>query len=150
MISREDNRANPALDIWSMGCILYYLLTNACPFMAPDESRVVNNILNVKYPKLPASVSAPWHVLIRGMLRKDPTRRWDLLRISEHILKHRQSSDAPLTEESEEEKEERKEVPKRKRGNPGAPAPGRAPAAQSNLSSSPAKPKPSRSPYKGK
>ena len=101
-----DNRANPALDIWSMGCILYYLLTNRHPFDGDTREQVIQNIENGRYKNLGKEISKPWHILIRGMLRKVPFKRWSLLRISEHLYKHKYENDASLTEDSDEPAQE--------------------------------------------
>ena len=97
-----DNRANPALDIWSIGCILYYLLTNRHPFDGEMREQVIKNIQIGRYKSLGKEISKPWHVLINGMLRKVPCKRWNLLRITEHLYKHRYENDASLTEDSDE------------------------------------------------
>ena len=98
-----------------MGCILYWLLVGHRPFLGDTEKEVCSNIIRINYPPLPATISRPWHVLIKCMLREAPKRRWDLLRISEHLYKHSQTPDLPVTEESEEEikVEERKEETKK-------------------------------------
>ena len=102
ILSGENNRANPALDIWSLGCILYVLLTNEHPFEGETREETVKKIQSGRYKRLNNSISKPWHVLIKGMLRLAPNKRWSILRISEHLYKHRFEDDASLTEDSEE------------------------------------------------
>jgi serine/threonine protein kinase len=110
VISGEDDRANPALDIWSMGCILYYLLSNTHPFDGETKEEVIKKINSGKYKPLSKEISKPWHILIKGMLRLTPSKRWNLLRITEHLYKHRYENDASLTEDSDIEIEESAKV----------------------------------------
>jgi hypothetical protein len=90
-----------------MGCILQYLLTNMHPFDGEDREVVIQNIQNRRFKRLGKEISKPWHVLIRGMLRHAPGKRWNLLRITDHLYKHRFDSDASLTEDSDVQIEEK-------------------------------------------
>ena len=117
-MSGLDNRANPALDVWSMGCIFYALLMKDLPFMGETQDEVIKKILNGKYPPLDAKISKPWHKLIKGMMRIQANKRWNMNRITEHLYKFKYEPDASLSEESEQEVEEvktnikKKEVPR--------------------------------------
>jgi len=91
VFSGRDNSAAPALDIWSIGCIFYFLLVGFHPFTGPSIKAMVDNATNGRFPPLPARLSAPWHCLIKGLLQVDPDRRWNMLRISEHLRKHREN-----------------------------------------------------------
>lgn len=102
VLSGENNRANPALDIWSLGCILYILLTNEHAFDGETREEVIKKIQSGRYKKLSDKINKSWHILIKGMLRLAPNKRWSILRISEHLYKHRFEEDASLTEDSEE------------------------------------------------
>lgn len=93
VFSGRDNSAAPALDIWSIGCILYYLLMGFHPFTGPSIKAMVDNATNGRYPPLPGRISAPWHCLIQSLLQVDPDRRWNMLKIAEHLRKHRDSPD---------------------------------------------------------
>ena len=84
----------------------YYLLTNRHPFDGDTREQVIQNIENGRYKNLGKEISKPWHILIRGMLRKVPFKRWSLLRISEHLYKHKYENDASLTEDSDEPAQE--------------------------------------------
>lgn len=108
VLSGLDNRANPALDVWSMGCIFYSLLTNNLPFMADTQELIIKKILKGEYPPLEGSISKPWHKLIKGMLRVQANKRWNMNRITEHLYKFKYDADASLSEESEVEVEETK------------------------------------------
>ena len=110
-----DNRANPALDVWSMGCIFYIMLTKIHPFMAETQEEVIQKIRKCDYAPLSPSISPPWHKLIRGMLRISPNKRWDLMRITEHLYKYKYDNLATLSSESEEEKVEEVKSPAKKK-----------------------------------
>ncbi|OMJ70984.1 hypothetical protein SteCoe_30911 [Stentor coeruleus] len=100
----QDNRANPAIDVWAMGCIFYYLLEGKHPFMHKTVKEIISHIEKVDYKNLSSTVSKPWHKLIKGMLRLKPSSRWDTMRIQEHLEKYADSPDEELSEDSEEEK----------------------------------------------
>lgn len=108
VLSGLDNRANPALDIWSMGCIFYSLLTNNLPFMGETQDDIIKKILKGEYPPLSASISKPWHKLIKGMLRLQANKRWNMNRITEHLYRYKYDPNASMSEESEVEAEESK------------------------------------------
>ena len=108
VLNGEDNRAKPELDVWSMGCVFYFMLTGKDAFRGASKEEVVRKILNLNYSPLPEQITKPWHKLIKGMLRVDTSKRWDLLRIIEFLHKYNYEPDAPLSEDSDVE--ERKEV----------------------------------------
>lgn len=97
VLAKRDNRANPALDIWSVGCIFYCLLTNKHPFTAESAKEVVRKITTCEAPALPTHVTRPWHVLLTGMLQKDPNKRWSTSQVLDHLYKFK---DTPCAAES--------------------------------------------------
>ncbi|CAG9334030.1 unnamed protein product [Blepharisma stoltei] len=103
VISRTDNRASPALDIWSLGCIFYALLTGSLPFQGNTVAQIVQNIVNVNYAPLPASVSNYWRHLITNIFQKNPEKRWSMLKISNYIDKCRYGSRDLSISSNEEE-----------------------------------------------
>jgi len=113
VINGSDTRSLPALDIWSMGCIFYYMVAGKHPFESGSAEEAVASILAGRFAPLPASVSKPWGFIIRGMLQTRRDRRWDMLHIEAHLQKHRDTSEpcADCLYNLEEEKkpaEERK------------------------------------------
>jgi serine/threonine protein kinase len=112
VLSGSDNRANIALDVWSMGCIFYALVTGVLPFAAATREEVTKKILKCEYAELGSSVPRPWHKLIKAMLRKVPSKRWNLVRILEHLMKYRHSLSGFASSDSEGIVlvEERKEI----------------------------------------
>ncbi|OMJ92046.1 hypothetical protein SteCoe_5248 [Stentor coeruleus] len=99
----QDNRANPAIDIWAMGCIFYYLLTGEHPFMHETVKEIISHIEKVSYKPLSNTISKPWHRLIKGMLRQKPSNRWEIMRIQDHLEKYVDDPDSNVSDDSEEE-----------------------------------------------
>lgn len=91
VITGADTRSLPSLDIWSMGCIFYYMVAGHHPFESETAESAVASILASRMPPLPASVSQPWTHLIKGMLQVKRDKRWDLYHIESHLHKHRDS-----------------------------------------------------------
>ena len=74
---------NPELaDMWSLGIILYQMLTNHLPFEADKELEVVRKIIKGDYT-IPKNISKDMEKLLKGLLEKDDTKR---LRINDLFL----------------------------------------------------------------
>jgi serine/threonine protein kinase len=66
VLSGADRSATPALDVWSMGCIFYAMLTGELPFTGASTREIAKNILTCSYKRLSQfpHVSKPWHKLV--------------------------------------------------------------------------------------
>ncbi|XP_015594446.1 serine/threonine-protein kinase Nek5 [Cephus cinctus] len=62
-------------DIWSMGIILYEMLTLKFPFASNSHVGMITRILEMKPSKLPATVSEDCVRMLSKMLQKDPQDR---------------------------------------------------------------------------
>ncbi|XP_049929267.1 SNF related kinase b [Epinephelus moara] len=73
----------PAVDIWSLGVILYMLVCGVPPFQETNDSETLVMILDCRYC-VPEHVSDDCKDLISRMLQKDPSRRASLEEIEAH------------------------------------------------------------------
>ena len=106
VITGADNRARPALDVWGLGCIFYYMVVGKHPFLAESLRESIRNIETGRYHPLPPDLSPPWRHVINGALQVSRTRRWSVSRIEEHLQRHRDDpKECPeCTQGMEEEK----------------------------------------------
>ena len=70
-------------DVWSMGVILYSMVTGEHPWNIANTNLMVKQILNCQYD-LPDWLSDDCQELIHGMLRLNASKRYTLKQISEH------------------------------------------------------------------
>ncbi|XP_034029796.1 SNF-related serine/threonine-protein kinase [Thalassophryne amazonica] len=73
----------PAVDIWSLGVILFMLVCGQPPFQEANDSETLTMIMDCKYT-VPARVSSACKDLIDQMLQRDPKRRASLEEIESH------------------------------------------------------------------
>ncbi|XP_012375402.1 SNF-related serine/threonine-protein kinase isoform X2 [Dasypus novemcinctus] len=73
----------PAVDIWSLGVILFMLVCGQPPFQEANDSETLTMIMDCKYT-VPAHVSKECKDLITRMLQRDPKKRASLEEIESH------------------------------------------------------------------
>ncbi|KAM4573504.1 SNF related kinase b [Odontesthes bonariensis] len=73
----------PAVDIWSLGVILYMLVCGVPPFQETNDSETLVMILDCRY-SVPEHISDDCRDLISRMLQKDPSQRASLGDIEAH------------------------------------------------------------------
>lgn len=65
---------NKAADWWSVGILLYEMLTGKPPFIGWNRAKIQQKIVKDKM-KLPAFLSSEAHSLLKGLLQKEPGKR---------------------------------------------------------------------------
>jgi len=63
-----------AVDWWSLGALLYEMLTSLPPFYCQDRQRLFEKIKTQELP-YPPCVTPPAKAVLKGLLTKDPTKR---------------------------------------------------------------------------
>lgn len=79
----QGKKYNEKVDIWSLGIILFMLVTGYRPFDDDNQTKCIQKIL-YSSPRFPSSVSADLSDLIMKMLAKDPEDRISIDEIKEH------------------------------------------------------------------
>ena len=73
------------IDIWPLGIITYELLIGQCPFEENDMNSLVNKIKDGIY-KIPKNLNLSKEAVsfIKGILQRDPTKRFDINDVVNH------------------------------------------------------------------
>ena len=76
--TRAEGYDGAPADVWSCGCILYFLLTGVFPFDVQNFVQLQMLVQKTEPYFAPQRISKPCEKLIRGMLVKDPAKRWTI------------------------------------------------------------------------
>jgi 3-phosphoinositide dependent protein kinase-1 len=73
-VIRESKQIGPEVDLWSLGCIIYQMLSGKPPFNAPSQEEIYENILQGTYILNP-DIGPEATLLISGLLVTEPEGR---------------------------------------------------------------------------
>ncbi|KAF5305616.1 hypothetical protein FQR65_LT07697 [Abscondita terminalis] len=90
-----DSYDAPAVDVWSLGVILYMLVCGQAPFQEANDSETLTMIMDCKYT-VPAHISKDCRDLIARMLVRDPEKRATLVEIAAHPWLAQQKDDQSI------------------------------------------------------
>ncbi|SCU78962.1 LANO_0A04632g1_1 [Lachancea nothofagi CBS 11611] len=68
-------------DWYSLGCLVYDMLTGKPPYTGVNHKVILNKIMKDKTPKIPTYFSEGMKDFLGSLLKKDVTKRWDVDRL---------------------------------------------------------------------
>eukprot|EP00347_Sterkiella_histriomuscorum_P008758 403343866 len=71
----KDQAYDSKSDIWSLGCVLYEMITLKPPFRGNDMNQLYQKVLKGVYPSLPNTYSKDLHDVVKALLQVSPSLR---------------------------------------------------------------------------
>ena len=71
----KDQPYDSKSDIWSIGCVLYEMITLKPPFRASDMEGLYKKVIRGIYPRIPQEYSQDLADLVRALLQTNPKNR---------------------------------------------------------------------------
>lgn len=91
-------------DVWSLGCVIYEMVTLKPPFQAEDMQGLYAKILKGQLPKIPEHFSSDLWNMLKIMIQVNPKKRPDCEQLMEHpIIRKRSLKYFPEFEDEEYE-----------------------------------------------
>lgn len=78
-------------DVWSLGCVIYEMVTLKPPFQAEDMQGLYKKILKGQFPKIPDHFSADMNNMLKLMIQVNPKRRPTCQQLIDHQVFQKRS-----------------------------------------------------------
>ena len=73
-------------DVWSLGCVIYEMVTLKPPFQAEDMQGLYKKILKGQFPKTPEHFSSDINTMLKVMIQVNPKKRPTCVQLIEHPI----------------------------------------------------------------